>query len=125
MCGDFPRDLISDDPLARILKDVGQQIVYCSKETLRLELRGRKVIKDLMDVFYEGVCVSEQDPRPNTFPGKSYNLLSNNYRVVYKDAVEHDEAIPMKYRRLQLLTDYIAGMTDTFACNLHTQLSNG
>jgi dGTP triphosphohydrolase len=29
------------------------------------------------------------------------------------------------YCKLQLVTDQVAGMTDTYACHLHKELSNG
>jgi dGTPase len=33
--------------------------------------------------------------------------------------------LPENYCCMQLVTDYICGMTDTFACTLHRQLTNG
>ena len=56
-------------------------------------------------------------------------LLSKNYRKVFENAVEQDKekntGIPVTYRRLQLVADYICGMTDTFAVTLHKELFNG
>ncbi len=109
-------------------KKVGQAHVYPSKNTLKLELMGRKVIHDLMDVFWEGarVCGTETAPPECKagFEGKAFGLISKNYRKVFTKALEEDK-LPERYCRLQLVTDQIAGMTDTFATTLHKRLMNG
>jgi dGTPase len=59
-----------------------------------------------------------------SFQGKIYNLLSSNYRTVFESALK-DPSLPPRYHQLQLVTDYVCGMTDGFACKLHAQLTNG
>jgi dGTPase len=39
--------------------------------------------------------------------------------------VETKGKIPERYHRYQLVTDYVCGMTDTFAKRLHQELTNG
>jgi len=99
--------------------------VYCSDETLKLELMGRKIIGDLMDLFGEGVKHADPERKETrTFAGKAFNLLSDNYRSVFQHTMK-GKKFPETYCRLQLLTDYICGMTDTFAAGLHRRLMNG
>jgi len=101
--------------------------VYCSDETLKLELMGRSIIRDLMDLFWEGVKHADSDPErkeTRTFADKAFSLLSDNYRSVFHHAMD-GKKLPDAYCRLQLLTDYICGMTDTFAAGLHRRLMNG
>jgi len=58
-------------------------------------------------------------------------LLSDNYRDVFQHFTREDQLLPEgqrlpeNYRRFQLLTDYICGMTDSFAKRLHSELKNG
>lgn len=68
------------------------------------------------------------------FSGKTYNLISLNYRKVFEEEIgkcstrsnENSPEDPIQvYHRAKLVVDYIAGMTDTFAQNLHRQLFNG
>ena len=123
MNGDYPNELYKDSEAGALIeacKEVGIKYIYCSKETLKLELMGRRVIHDLMDIFWEGA--SSKDKKG--FAGKIYDLTSRNYRVVYNKAMEEKE-LPAKYCSMQLMTDYICGMTDTFACTLHKRLTNG
>ena len=59
MSGEYNRELLRDPdckaaPFVRACKKVGLSYVYPSKNTLKLELMGRKVIHDLMDIFWEG-----------------------------------------------------------------------
>ncbi len=123
MNGDYPNELYKDSEAGALIeacKEVGIKYIYCSKETLKLELMGRRVIHDLMDIFWEGA--SSKDKKG--FAGKIYDLTSRNYRVVYNKVMKEKE-LPAKYCSMQLMTDYICGMTDTFACTLHKRLNNG
>lgn len=125
MDGNYHRELYKDSDAAALItacKRVGQKHIYCSRETLKLELMGRRVIHDLMDVFWEGA--SRGSTGGMGFSRKIYDLTSRNYRVVYKKALEEKE-LPIEYCQMQLMTDYICGMTDTFACTLHKRLTNG
>jgi dGTPase len=133
MKGVYHQELMSDPDCAAMsfvdaCKKVGQVHVYPPPSNLKLELMGRKVIHDLMDVFWEGARKCGADPERKDcqkgFPGKAYALISSNYRDVFKRALA-DGQLPERYCRLQLVTDQIAGMTDTFAITLHKRLMNG
>jgi dGTPase len=115
-------------PLLEGLKTIGRKRIYCTDSTLKLELLGRRIISDLMDLFWEGAekLPLEGLPSPRTFPGKLGRLLSENYRRVFQIAVEDpDLGLPVNYHRFQLVTDYVCGMTDSFAKRLHAELTNG
>lgn len=125
MDGDYHGELIEDSkakPLVDACRGLNRSRVYCSAETLKLELMGRRIIWDLMDVFWEGARQGEPDK--GSFATKAYDLMSDNYRRVFARATKTGE-LPEKYYRLQLVTDYVCGMTDTFASQLHRRLMNG
>lgn len=125
MNGTYHNELYKDSKAGALIeacKNVGKKYIYCSKENLKLELMGRKVIQDLMDIFWEGASESRRDG--NHFARRIYDLTSRNYRVVYESAIK-DNKFPEEYCNMQLMTDYICGMTDTFACTLHKRLTNG
>jgi len=130
MCGEYKGELVmacSAAPLVKRLKDLGRDRVYCTSSNLKLEVMGRRVICDLMDIFWEGAekLPIDDSPKPNTFPGKIGALLSANYRKVFCHSVRQMRELPEQYHRLQLVTDYICGMTDSFAKRLHSELMNG
>jgi len=125
MDGNYHGELFKDSKAGALIeacKEVGQKYIYCSKDNLKLELMGRRVIHDLMDIFWEGALKGNKDKKG--FAGKILDLTSRNYRVIYKKAIKEKE-FPEKYCSMQLMTDYICGMTDTFACTLHKRLTNG
>ena len=125
MDGAFDRELLYESDAAGLYdalkKKVGRQRVYNSKETLRLEVLGRTVLTDLLDLFW----AAERSDKTKSFPQKIYNLLSGNYRTVFESPTEFEKNLPETYRKALLITDYICGMTDTFALNLHREIRNG
>jgi len=127
MMGEYHSALLRESTAASLeqaCREVCREFVYKSPETLRLELMGRRVIQDLMDIFWSGVEDWSTDRSQSGFDHSVYNLLSPNYRAVFEKGME-ERRLPENYLKLQLVTDYIAGMTDTFACRLHKQLTNG
>jgi dGTPase len=126
--GSFSSDLIAHVPSAALyksLKKIEQEYVYPYKATLKLEILGRQIIHDLMDIFWEAVQAAGSDgPEQKGFAMRIWRLLSPSFRLVYVDAVRasNGNAALIHYARLQLVSDYIAGMTDSFACDLHREL---
>jgi dGTPase len=132
MHGTYNEELLLDReceamPLVRACKAFGLKNLYTSSDILKLEIRGRHVIHDLMDLFWEAVENLESSsvpPNTKTYPGKLYHLISDNYRRVFEKRLK-DPKENARYCKLQLVTDYIAAMTDPFACRLHKELING
>ena len=127
MGGGFHESLLrsgSAGAFAEACRTVCERYVYCSTETLRLEILGRRVIQDLMDIFWQGVRDWKPGKPPQGFAKTIYELLSPNYRTVFEHSAR-EAKLPETYSKLQLVTDYVAGMTDTFACTLHRRLTNG
>jgi len=125
MSGTFHDELLYKSevgPLYHLLKNnVGIPYVYASKETLRLELLGCEVIHSLMDIFWK----ADNSPKASKFAKKTYALLSKNYRTIFEKPDEHVATLSKTYRKALLITDYICGMTDSFAVNLHNELRHG
>lgn len=145
MNGDYHNELFEDSKtcsLIKACKKVGVNHVYCVEQVIKKEVMARRVIHDLMDIFWEGVLgvLKKQDERTR-FEKGIYNLMSENYRTVFENAQNPPKVLdeyravwnksrgktklPENYCCMQLVTDYICGMTDTFACTLHRQLTNG
>ena len=80
-----------------------------------------------MDVFWQGAEAMPLSGAPNTsgFAGKAAALFSPNYIQVFQHSVYTKQTLPVEYHRFQLMTDYICGMTDSFAKRLHADLFNG
>jgi dGTPase len=130
MQGRFPNELVKaaegSDFVAK-LKRFGRMKIYNTSSTLKLEIMGRNIIHDLMELFWEGAEKLSIDGQISTkdFPGRVGALLSKNYRDVFCDAAAVELGPKTMYHRYQLVTDQVCGMTDTFAKRLHAELMNG
>jgi dGTPase len=129
MAGEFRDELIAKSQALRLIKackKIARECIFrVDQDILEREIAGRKVIHDLMDYFWEGVkgyCPTDQDS--NDFPSKIRSLISTNYRRVFVWSWENLK-LPKSYLRMQLVTDYVCGMTDSFASRLHRKLTNG
>src|SRR5437867_340290 len=110
MEGKYHGELVNDStisPLIAALKKVAREHVYRGHEILQLEVMGRRVIGDLMDLFWEGAEECDEHSGVKNFTGKIYKLISKNYRTVCEQALKRDAfpSVPSKYHRLQLVTD--------------------
>jgi len=129
MKGQYDRELVGEQslkPVMDVFKTIGKEWVYPNKSTVKLELMGRKVIADLMTFFWEGAEKMPLKGKPiaKNFDGRICALLSQNYRDVFQESCS-SSGLPEPYHRYQLVTDYVCGMTDTFATQLHSELMNG
>lgn len=102
-----------------------ERVFSTNSDILRLEIMARKVIHDLMDIFWGAWNRNERKPS-GKYGKKIYRVMSENYRSVYEKRTEAERLseADILYARAQLIADYVCGMTDSFACSLHRKLSN-
>ena len=92
---------------------------------------GRKVIHDLLDLYWEGVA-PELRPGPRDekgFGNKLYSIISDNYRNAFEQDLNRsfptiDAVAKRHYLQLRLVCDQVAGMTDAYAVRQHRLLAN-
>lgn len=132
MSGEYRFELVRDPScesinLLNACQTVLRRRIFPLQEVVTVELMGRHVLHELMDAFWEAAkACAVRDPLridSKSFPGKLLSLISKNYRQALVRAV-HEGYLPERYCRLQLVTDQVSGMTDTFACTLNRQLRN-
>ena len=130
MNGTYHKELIYDPKcdaksFVEGCKELLRETIFREPDVLRLEVRGREVIHDLMDLFWEGVeeYLKDRKTHTKTYGGKLYLLISQNYRYLFEKRLTTGE--DEIYCGIQLVTDYISGMTDGFASQLHSDLMNG
>ncbi len=93
--------------------------MFNSREVLKLELAGDKIITILLEEFTNAIT-SERRKRKESKENKLYQLISSNYRFL-KDKYPDSENI--LYNELRLITDFICGMTDSYALDLYRSIS--
>lgn len=129
MAGTFEGDLLSNSTartLVENLEQVAYQYVFSDKEVLTLELVGDKVISDLLDLFVNAVVEVDNLTATKTKHDKLVHLISENFKHIQRISSKGEPTVEFSeltlYNRLQLVTDFVSGMTDGYAVNLHQEL---
>lgn len=129
MEGRFERDLLSHSDasaLCKALKQFNHKHAYQHKSVLKIELTGNNTIVRLMDLLWDAITnrytfEDPTSPRNTPFANYAYGQISENYRRIFESESNH---MPIRYREAQLLTDMIAGMTDTYIISLCDELNS-
>jgi dGTPase len=79
-----------------------------------------------MDMIWFGIIdrkdfENRSQKRTSTYCRYVFGRISENYRRVFEKT---DDGLTTAYKEAQLLTDMIAGMTDSFALQLHRELKS-
>ncbi len=135
MAGTFESDLIGSStalPLYRACKKLVEDNIFHDRTVIKRELMGKRIIHDLMDFYWSAISQADGRKPLTHFTGKTYALISPNYRHVFADKAKRINEkvgvqggqLPLDYYRMQLLTDQISGMTDSYAVQIHRDLFN-
>ena len=135
-----------ESELVKELKYITTNNCFSCHEVLALELEGDRVISTLLDIFTDALLTNPVEDLVNTkkYCGKIFKLISPNfvYRTLYDHADKgkiKEEVIAMQndpdnymisklrrlscYELLHLITDFISGMSDSYAVKLYQELS--
>lgn len=121
MEGKLEKELLECSDAADIRKTFKtlQAIIFNSKSVLKKELAGWEAVYGLLDIFVRASVKETFKADGNTYESRLYNIISTNYRKMYESIEPYENN---KYKRIQLVVDFIAGMTDRFAINLYQEL---
>lgn len=126
--GKYDADMFTNtncQELIVILKNAMKEFVYDQKEILRLELAAKKIIGGLLNDFIYAVLYwqEETDEYVMSKSDKKYvNVISANYKEDYQHEKTDDENENL-YLRFLMVTDFISGMTDSYAKTLYQDLN--
>ena len=130
MHGTYGDDLFKDTNHSltiNILKSAMGKFAFNTPGILKLELSAQTILSFLLDKFVHAVLYSDYEDKklgyvPSKADKKYLSILSENYKQDYDNAKTEDEGFDL-YLRLLMVTDYISGMTDSYARNLYRELS--
>lgn len=110
-----------------------KEFVYEKQSIVRLELSARKIINSLLDDFVYAVLYWEEGTKEKSenkmskVDRKIVSIISENYKKDYRktriEAKTEKDLSYNLYLRLLMVTDYISGMTDSYAKNLYQELN--
>lgn len=120
--------LSTDEKLVGALKNITVEYCFSCDEVLTLEIVGERTIRELLDIFYDAIVVSDAKNIENkkVYEGKIYHLISDNYKYIAKFDYEKHRCKELKdvdlYEKRHLIVDFISGMTDSYAVALYKKL---
>lgn len=126
MNGEHPNDLFKNTVAELIMNALGSvayQYVFTSKPIISLEIAANKMIGGLLDLFIPACIHWQTDHQQLSLEPRLMAIISDNYRKNYLHQAESKSPEKQLYLRILLVTDYICGMTDSFAKSLHQKMN--
>ena len=129
MSGVFREDLISASEaryIVEALSDIAYRYVFISKPILKLEVAASAIFDFLLGRYTDAFLYYDtpywKDNR-TALREKITMLMSENYLRIYTKYSEGKSEEEKLYLRLLMVTDYICGMTDSYAKRMYQELN--
>ena len=107
----------------KLLGNMAYREVFTSEAVYRMEVAEAAMIDFLMDSFV-GAIIKYDDERERleSTPLRMVSFISSNYKKAYHYHAKGKSETEKLYLRLLLVTDYVCGMTDSYAKRLYQEL---
>ena len=126
MAGTYKHDLFYQTYAQRLmdlLGDMAHRRVFTSEAIYRMEVTEAVIIDYLMDRFVGAVIgYDDKEEEMNAIDQRMVSFISNNYKNAYHYHARGKDDVEKLYLRLLLVTDYICGMTDSYARRFYQEL---
>ena len=126
MAGEYEHDLFYHtfaEKLMDMLGDLAFREVFTSDTIYRMEVAEATMIDYLMDCFVSAVIkYDDKEEKMGTLDIRMVSFISSNYKNAYHFQAQGKSDEERLYLRLLLVTDYICGMTDSYAKRLYQEL---
>lgn len=125
MEGRMTKDLFAGVDAEAIMKALGTiayDYAFTTKPILKLEIAANAIFQFLLDHLVGAVIYYDTDHPQSEVDRKFMALISENYKWIYHRYAQGKSKEEKLYLRLLLVTDYICGMTDTYAKDLYQEL---
>lgn len=121
MNGTFAQELLSVSSAATIVSlirnDIEYKHIYYCNSIIKTKLQSYEIIDSLLTKFVPCVFNAQTDKMADDKDTLLYALISSNYKYICEKKVSglKYNSQDRIYNKLLLVTDYISGMTDTYA----------
>ena len=107
--------------LMDVLGKIAYKYAFTSKPIYKLEIAADTIFNFLLDKYTNAVLYIDDEDLQSTLDKRVLGLISDDYKRIYKIYSKDKDEKEKLYLRLLLATDYISGMTDTFAKNIYQE----
>lgn len=126
MNGEFTTDILTASdayPISEALGEIAYRRAFLSKPILKLEIAAGTILGFLLDKFAYAARDYDTGIKLSTIDDKLMSIVSDNYIQNYRFCSKGKSDGERLYLRLLLVTDFICGMTDSYAKSLYQELS--
>lgn len=126
MAGTYGKDLFSGtygEKLMELLGDMAYRNVFATPKIYKLEVAESVMLDFLMDKFVHAILYYDTDEPLSEMDKRMISLISENYKSAYHYHAQSKNDAERLYLRFLLVTDYICGMTDSYAKRLYQELN--
>ena len=126
MDGTYKKDIFSGtygEGLMNLLGDMAYRRVFTTPDIYKMEVAEAVILEFLMDKFVKAVLYYDTDESLSDIDKRIVSFISENYKTAYHHQAEGKDDEEKLYLRLLLVTDYICGMTDSYAKRLYQELN--
>lgn len=125
MEGTYKKDIFAGtrgEWLMEALGDIACRYTFLSQPILKLEIAAENIFNFLMDRLVPAAIHYDSKEQMSMMEKKAIALISENHRQIYHLYAENKSEEEKLYLRLLLVTDFVSGMTDSYAKNLYQEL---
>lgn len=121
MQGKLENEIIDISPAKDIRKAYKnlQYIIFDDRSILKKEIAGWEAIYGLLEIFVVASKSKSFKPKGNNLESRLYKIISSSHKKVFEDIETYPND---EYKKLQLIVDFISGMTDRYAIRLFQEL---
>jgi len=127
MKGEYKSDLFHNtfgEKLMDLLGSMAYRYVFTSDDIYKMEVAESVMMNFLMDNFVKAVINYDvADEKQNSIDTRMVSFISSNYKKAYHFHAQGKSEEEKLYLRLLLVTDYVCGMTDSYAKRLYQELN--
>lgn len=128
MAGTYKKELLAEtggNLLMETLGDIAYRYAFISKPILKLEVSADAIFDFLLTKFTDAFLYYDTlqwKKKATAVNQKMTQLISENYKRIYHTYSQDRNEAEKLYLRLLLVTDYVCGMTDSYAKRMYQEL---
>ena len=111
------------EDLMHLLGDLAYREVFVTPDIYKMEVAESVILDFLMTKLVNAVIYYDTDVKLSEIDKRMLSFVSGNYKSAYHYQAEGKSEEEKLYLRLLLVTDYICGMTDSYAKRLYQELN--
>ena len=126
MAGSYGKDIFYGtygERLIHLLGDMAHRRVFSTPAIHKMEMTEAVILNFLMNKFIKAIIYYDTDVQLGEIDKRLVSFISNNYKSAYHTQAEGKTEEEKLYLRLLLVTDYICGMTDSYAKRLYQEMN--